>query len=514
MGTPEFKQAMAVAVIAYLVVTYVVAIVAARRVRDLTDFLVAGRSLPLSLAWMTILATWFGAGTLLAVADEVRASGAQAAALDPLGAGCCLLFVGVFVAAPLWREKLLTVPEFFGRRYGRTAEGLAALILVPSYFGWVAAQFVAVANMLQLFFDIDVQTGLVLAAVVGGGYTLLGGMWSVTITDALQITLALVGLVIMLCNMLGALGSGDLAAGLSRLATETPPEKLRLAPIDDAHAMVGWLGVFAVGMLGNVPVQDLMQRVFAARCAATAQRACLVAGCAYLLFGAIPVMLALGADLLYPDAGEVGILPLLAQSLLSPTLAVVFVVSLLSIIMSTIDSALLAPASVIAHYMLSRREDANPLFWNRVAIAGVTACSLAVAFQGENAYALLEQAYALTLVGLFVPFMMGIYRRRHPPEAAVASMLAGVGVWGGHLALGWETFLAPVSQIAVWEFPVSLAATAASLVAYLAAERFKSPAPSRLRETSRRTDPDVDRSNSAPSPTRDDDGAARNRDRE
>ncbi|MDA1055179.1 MAG: sodium:solute symporter, partial [Planctomycetota bacterium] len=65
----------------YLLMMYVIGWIAQRRVKDTEDFLVAGRSLPLSLAWLTILATWFGAGTLLTAADEVRAEGLQAAAL-------------------------------------------------------------------------------------------------------------------------------------------------------------------------------------------------------------------------------------------------------------------------------------------------------------------------------------------------------------------------------------------------------------------------------------------------
>ena len=95
-------------------------------IRNAEDFTVAGRRLPLSLAWATLLATWFGAGTLLTQADAVRNEGLSKAALDPWGAGVCLLIAGLFFAKPLWEMKLLTLPDFFRRRFGSAAELFSA----------------------------------------------------------------------------------------------------------------------------------------------------------------------------------------------------------------------------------------------------------------------------------------------------------------------------------------------------------------------------------------------------
>ena len=244
---PSLKWMLAAAILVYVAGIYGIAWFAQTKVHNNEDYIVAGRRLPWSLSWMTILATWFGAGTLLAVADEVRSVGVRAAALDPFGAGCCLLFVGAFVAAPMWRLKLLTVSDYFARRWGRPAELLSAGILVPSYFGWIAAQFVALAGMLQLFFNIDPTWGILMVATVGTGYTLMGGMWSVTLTDAVQIAFVLVGLVVMLVVCLNRVGAGSAAAGLQQIWTSTPPQRLVLIPHDSSAELLNWLSVFAVG---------------------------------------------------------------------------------------------------------------------------------------------------------------------------------------------------------------------------------------------------------------------------
>ncbi|MDA1274493.1 MAG: sodium:solute symporter family protein [Verrucomicrobia bacterium] len=467
---PSLKWLLGTVIVAYLALMYGIAWVAQKRIASTEDFLVAGRRLPLSLAWMTILATWFGAGTLLAASDEVRKEGLRAAALDPLGAGACLLFAGLFVAGPMWRMGLLTVPDFFRRKFGRAAEMISSLILVPSYFGWIAAQFMALAGMLNLFFGLDPRIGLLLVAVIGTGYTLMGGMWSVTLTDAVQITLVAVGLIILGFATLNELGNGSVVAAFERIGRETPAEKLVLIPTTDAVALMGWLGVFATGALGNVPGQDLMQRIFAAKSDRTASIACLVAGVAYLVLGAIPLVLAVSANLLFPDEIENAILPVLAHSFLSPPLAVIFVLALLSAILSTIDSAILSPAGVLAQNVVARFYSGDLLRINRLSVVFVAACSLVLAYFGENAYSMLEEAYVLTLVGLFVPLMIGLYSKPKNGRAAIASMLVGTGVWAVHFALGWESFLETVRWIGELALPVSLSATVCGLLAYLAFE--------------------------------------------
>lgn len=467
---PSLQWLLATTIVLYVIAMYAIGYFAQRRIQGTEDFLVAGRKLPLSLAWMTLLATWFGAGTLLAAADEVRREGLQAAALDPFGAGVCLLLAGLFFAGPLWRMELLTVPDFFRRKFGVTAEIIASCIMVPSYFGWIAAQFVALAGVLDLFFGIAPFYGLTLVAIVGTGYTLMGGMWSVTLTDAVQITLVLVGLLVLAAVTLNELGGGSLGMGVARLRTETDPEMLQLFPTASFIALMGWIGVFMTGALGNLPGQDLMQRVFAAKSANTARWACIIAAVIYLSFGLIPLLLALAGNLLFPDEVTSEILPALAHAFLHPVVAVIFVVALLSAVLSTIDSAILSPASVLAENVLAKFSGRDSLALNRFSVLAVALCSLALAYAGTSAYELLEAAYVLTLVGLFVPLTIGLYSRPRSSRPALISMLAGSGIWAVHFVCGWEHFGAPYPVIATWQIPLSLAATLGSLTGYFCCE--------------------------------------------
>lgn len=450
----------------FLIVMFAIGFWAQRRISNAEDYLVAGRKLPFSLACATLFATWFGAGTLLTATDEVRAEGLRAAALEPIGPGLCLVVAGLFFARRLWDMKLLTLPDFYRRRFGTRAEVIASLIMIPGYFGWIAAQFVALAGVLQLFWGVPLAHGIWLVAFVGTGYTLLGGMWSVTLTDAVQLAILLLGLLVVGFGILLELGGVDgAAAGWLRFVAETPPEKLVLIPNEDAAELLSWLSVLAIGILGNLPGQDLSQRIFAARSANVAIAACLVAGVFYVVLGFVPVLSGLAADLLAIDSGENGTLPLLAATVLSPGFGILFVLALTSAVMSTIDSAILAPASVLSNNLMTRVwERRSPLALSRAAVVFIAGISLAMSYLGQDAYELLETAYAVGMVGLFVPLALGLLSRRGGERAAIASMVTGIAIWGVHLALGLESFGGPL--LGSIYLPQELGATAIAWLVY------------------------------------------------
>lgn len=460
----------------YTAVLFGIAWISSRRIHDFSDYLVAGRKLGTPLASLSLLATWFGAGTLLASAEEVRDTGLSAAALEPIGPGICLLLVGLFYAVPLRRAGLLTLGDFFARRFGRKAEIACAAVMVPSFFGWIAAQFAVLAALLGDLFGIPFGFGLLLTAAVAVGYTLIGGMWSVTLTDAVQGVILAAALLALGVSAVAELGGGSLAGGLARLGRDTPPDLLALVP-GELTAFLAWSGLLVAGALGNIPGQDVLQRVFSSRSERVARRACLIAGGLYLGLGAIPVVLGLATRLLLPGQ-EDAMLAALGRILFSPLAALGLVLLLVSAILSTVDSALISAASVLAQNLLRHPlPRVGLLRLSRVAVLIVGAASLFHAFQGLSAYSLLEDAYELTLVGLFVPLTAGLFWNRGGSAAALAAMGSGVALWVVHLALGWDWFLEPALSPARILIPNAIGLTAASAMGYLLGTAFGAPQP-------------------------------------
>jgi Na+/proline symporter len=433
---------LASSMIGYVLVMFIISYIAQKRIANVDDYVVAGRRLPLMLASATLLATWFGAGTLLTATDKVREDGVTGATLDPIGAGFCLLFVGIFFAAPLWRMKLRTLPDFFRIRFDVRSEVTASILMIPPYMGWIAAQFMALGGMLHLFFGIPLNVGVAIVALVGVGYTLMGGMWAVTLTDALQVLILIIGLTIMSIVILHTLGIGDLSAGWQRLMSQ-PPDRLQLIPTASVAAFAGWLSVFCAGSLGNIPSQDVMQRVFSSRSSNVARNACIIAGVLYLLIGMMPILVGLAAPLLLPSDSKTATLPLLAKLFMHPALAIVMILTIMSAVLSTIDSAILAPATVLAQNLLKRSpklQKIDELVLNRITVLIIGFASLGVAYLGQSAYSLLESGYELGMVSLMAPLALGMWLKRRSNIGIISSMWVGTIVWMLHQALSIKYF--------------------------------------------------------------------------
>src|SRR4051812_16065515 len=193
----------------YLVVTIAIGLWAARRVHSSKDYVVAGRSLPLYMNTATVFATWFGAETVLSVSAEFAKSGLGGIIADPFGSSFCLVIVAVFFARAFYRMDLLTIGDFYRKRYGRTMEFGTSVIIAISYLGWTAAQMTALGLAFSTLTNgaISLPVGIVLGAVVVLGYTVWGGMWSVAMTDLFQSVMIIVGVVLI------AWVVGDMAGG-------------------------------------------------------------------------------------------------------------------------------------------------------------------------------------------------------------------------------------------------------------------------------------------------------------
>ncbi len=478
----DFKLMLGAVIILYIIGVYAISYYAERRVKNVDDYVVAGRRLGIGLSWPALLAIWFGAGTILTVSSEVANNGLKQVSLDPFGSGVCLLIAGAFFAKPLWKMGITTLSDFFRIKFGATAEFVSAFIMIPSFFGWIAAQFVALAQILHLFFGLPLNVGAVLVTIVGTGYTILGGMWAVTLCDATQIWLVLVGLVILTCSALAGLGHGDVMIGFANVihcVQSTAPQKLQMIPTHNHGELWTWMSLFAAGALGNIPSQDLMQRMFSAKSEKVAQNACYIAGIAYILFGALPVILGFVSIYMAQNTGfnlgpEVSVLPALAKGFLPPWLAVVFVVVIVAAVMSTINSAILSPATVLAQNILYKnkfiQKRIDPLKLNRLCVVFMALCSLITVFSGERAYGLLESAYSIPLVGLFVPLAFGLYSKTKSEIPAVCSMLVGILTWMSQYLLGWQYFLEPISPFDKLDLPLTLTSTFCSLITYLACD--------------------------------------------
>ncbi|MBK8562467.1 MAG: sodium:solute symporter family protein [Saprospiraceae bacterium] len=418
-------------VILYLLATLLIGFWAARRVKNAADFAVAGRKLPLVIAGSALFATWFGSETVMGAPAEFVEGGLLSVMEDPFGAALCLILVGLLVARPLYRLNILTFNDYYRMRFGRVVEVVSAIALVPSYLGWIAAQMMAMAILLNALAGIPMFWGIQICMAIVVLYTFVGGMWAVSITDFVQTIMIIIGILAL------AFEVGSQAGGVEAVLAAQPEGFFRFFPENNsmhdwAHYIAAWM---TIG-LGSIPQQDVFQRVNASKDEKTAVRSGYFGGIMYLTVGFIPLFIGLCAKQLHPELLEGDpqyLLPLMSLKYSSLLVQVLFFGALISAILSTTSGAILAPATVIGENlirpMVPGMSDKQLLLTMRIAVVGVALVSMLLSLSSESIFDLVGQSSAISLVSLFVPLMAGLYWKRANGLGALFSILIGLAVW-------------------------------------------------------------------------------------
>src|SRR6185436_12758444 len=406
-------------VIVYLLVTIAIGLWAAKRVKNTADFAIAGRHLPLIMIVTTTFATWFGAETVLGIPARFVQGGLHSIVGGPFGAGTCLILVGMFFASKLYKMTLLTISDYYRERFGRTIEVVCSLIIILSYLGWVSAQVTALGLVFNVLSGgaIPPPVGMVIGTISILAYTLFGGMWSVAVTDFIQMIVLVVGLGII------AVFAADMAGGADRvIAFAASREMFRFFPEPTARDIFFFIGSAVTIMLGSIPQQDVFQRVMSAKNEYAATRGPVIGGLCYLAFAFVPMFLVASALLIMPGEAQTllkedpqKVLPSLVLDRMPFVLQVFFFGALLSALKSVASATLLAPSVTFVESiwrpLRPKMSDREELLAMRITVLVFAAmvCGYAIASQGEPIYDLVSGSYALPLVAAFVPLVAGLY---------------------------------------------------------------------------------------------------------
>jgi SSS family transporter len=427
-------------VIIYLIGTLMIGVWAGRRIKSSADFALAGRNLPLIMIITTTFATWFGAETVMGIPATFVQGGLNAIIEDPFGAGMCLVLVGAFFAARLYRKNLLTIGDYYRQRFGKGVEIFCSVVIIISYLGWVAAQITAIGKVFNVLTvgQLSEIAGMIVGTMAVLVYVIIGGFVAIAWTDFIQMLVLVVGLTII------AVFSAELAGGAGQvIALASEKNLFRFLP--ETHSLSTWLPFIGAGltmMLGSIPQQDVYQRVMSAKDAKTASRGAVIGGAAYIIFAFVPIFIVTAAvvvmgqnvlDLATNDYQKV--LPTFIMGRMPLIMQILFFGALLSAIKSTSSATLLAPSTSFVENILKNfiptMTDRQSLMAMRVTIPIFTLFVLAYAIfmSGTSIYDLVSQAYQVTLVGAFVPLTFGLFWSRATTQGAILSLFMGMITW-------------------------------------------------------------------------------------
>ena len=440
----------------YLAVSLAIGVYVAFRVRNTTDFVVAGRSLPLPVVMATIFATWFGSETVFGVSATFVKDGMRGVVADPFGASLCLILAGIFYGSKLYKLNVLTLGDFFRMRYNRTVEVLTTLCIVASYLGWVSAQIKALGLVFNVVSvgAITQTTGMVMGAAIVLAYTTFGGMLSVAILDFVQMIMIMGGMF-----FIASIFSEQTGGAAVVISHASAAGKLDFFPEADVAQWLAFLGAWITMALGSIPQQDVFQRVTSAKSVKVAIIGSMLGGTLYFCFAMLPMFIAYSATLIDPDTfNELAqtdaqmVLPTLILQHTPVFAQAIFYGAVLSAIMSTASATLLAPSVAFSENILRNYfpgiTDHSFLRMLRITIVCFACVVLGFALGTDDSiFKMVENAYKVTLSGAFSPLIFGAYWKRSTTQGALFSIVGGVSSWIVLEILAGDTSMVPPQLI-------------------------------------------------------------------
>lgn len=418
-------------VVVYLLVMLFIGWYSSKKITSNTDFMVAGRRLGPLLMAGTLAATEIGGGSSLGVVQNGMSGYGLSAAWYIITMG--FAFVILTFLAPRFRAAAVkTVPEYFRRRYGKSAGLITAVIMVLPLVGLTAGQFIASSVVLSTMLGISYKAAVVIVAVVVTVYSVMGGLWSVTLTDFVQVFLIIIGMMVAIPFAV------RLAGGWSNITANVPPETFSML---SGYSATGVLSLTVMYVATFTVGQEAVSRYYAARDGKAARQGSVLAAVINFIYAFVPAVLGVIVLALinmgsfnardFADVGTRYALPVLAMEAMPAVICGLLFAGIISATMSSSDSDLLGAGSIFANdiYHAIIKPDATSaevMRVTKIVMVVVGAASMLIAlFNTSSIVSLLMFCFTLRAAGAFFPYVLGHYWKGASLAGTIASLLSG-----------------------------------------------------------------------------------------
>jgi SSS family solute:Na+ symporter len=423
-------------VMAFVAATAVIGVLAVKFVKKSSKrYIVAGKSLPLFFVGTMLVSEAVDGNASLGNVALSYQFGFWAGAAIPLGLAICLVLTGLFFGRTFNRMNMITLADFYFRRYGNTAEIMSGTLMSISFIILVAGNLAASGYILSVVLSIPLIYAMLISTAVVLLYTYFGGLYSCAYTDIFHIYLAVVGFWLGLLYFIGPWS--PIPGGLETIIANVPPGFMDMSGLFDLKngALVNWAAIMSLG-LGDIVALDFMERVFSASGGRTAQKSCYFAAGLTMLILVPTTMIGIIGHTLEPNnADPFTLYPIVAIKHVPEVIGILMLVSTISCGMSTANGGTLAIASVISRNILQRNiltrlkgrtlNDKQLLLATRLLVIPMffTAFALGAIIPRPGIYLIL--AFDIVFAGCLVPLVMGTYWKKSTSAAAIASIAIG-----------------------------------------------------------------------------------------
>src|ERR687891_2704430 len=424
-----------IAILAFLALSLTVGTLTSRLVKKSSKrFMIAGKSLPLFFVGTMLAAQSIDGNSSLGNVSLVYHFGFWAEAAIPIGLGIGLILTGTVYGTRLNKMAMLTLSDFYYRRFGNATEGISGILMMISFIVLVAGNFAASGFILSTVLHIDFFWAMLIAALIVLIYTFAGGLFSSAYTDIFQIYLAIGAFWAAFIFFAGGFSGVDFGTILGN----APPGYLDLSGLTDMAngALVNWAGIMALA-LGDIVALDFMERVFSARDGKTARRGAFM-GAGLTILTIVPTsMMGIVALYFLPDLVDpYTAYPDLAINHVPFVIGLALLMGVLGASMSTANGGLLAISSVMSRNIVQRNVlkrilkhpglgDRKLLMVTRIFTIPMMIAAFVLAYMIPQPGVYLILAFDIVFAGAWAPLTLGLFWKKANMPAALASLIVG-----------------------------------------------------------------------------------------
>ncbi|HVX02754.1 MAG TPA: sodium:solute symporter family protein [Nitrososphaera sp.] len=433
----DIPIAFPITVMAFVAATAVIGVLAGKLVKKSSKrFIVAGKSLPLFFIGTMLVSEAVDGNASLGNVSLTYGSGFWGGAVVPLGLAVCLVLTGLFFGKKFNRMNMITLADFYFRRYGNQAEIMSGALMSISFIVLVAGNLAASGYIISVVLSLPLIFSMLIATAVVLLYTYFGGIFSAAYTDIFHIYLAVVGFWGGFLYFISPWS--PIPGGLETIVANVPANFMDMSGLFDIHngALINWASILSLG-LGDIVALDFMERIFAADGGRTASKSSYFAAGLTLLILIPTTMIGIIGHTLEPNITDAFTLyPLMAVEHVPSVLGILMLVSTVSCGMSTANGGTLAIASVLSRNVLQRNvitrflhkerlSDKQLLLATRILVIPMffTAFALGYLIPKPGIYLIL--AFDIVLAGCLVPLVLGTFWKKANATGAVASIAVG-----------------------------------------------------------------------------------------
>lgn len=387
------------------------------------DYFLASRQLPSWMLAITFIASWWGGGSAIDLADHAFNNGINSFWIYgvPVLISTSLMFV---FAKAIRNSSALSQPQMMEQRYNRTSALLLTIFIIIFMVIGAAIQVIVIGNFFEGYFGLDYAYGACIGVMAVLFYSFFGGFKGVVLTDFFQFVFFLITAVVLL--VIAYVKSGGFEA--VELAAASRGQE----GYTDFFYNVGDNMAYVITFGTSWMIQaNVWQRISAARTPMDARR---MMGISFLAFIPLYLMISLTgmfASVFYTDIPLGGIVPDMVKNIGSPVISAVLFLGLCSAIMSTMDSIINTGSMTLTidvwqkyvNKSASNKQQLNVGRFSTFLIAGI---SLYIGLGIRSVLTISWIGADFIATGVFVPLVLGFVWRRGTGAAAVASMIFGL----------------------------------------------------------------------------------------